>query len=173
MMRKPPKRDPLGAFHREAMAERQLGEQNQCTSCGESRALALERKSNPRLCTECRKKSEGKTTMEDHHMAGEANSDATLPVPANDHRAILSEDQKDWPRETLENPDGSPLLVAAACIRGFIDTILYLVEELLLWVIDFLETLNRHLIEKQGPKWWLNTPVERFSRKKRKPNENQ
>jgi hypothetical protein len=171
-MRRLPKRDPLGALHREAISERQLGEQKECTSCGEGRALALERKSHPRLCTECRKESEGKTALEDHHMAGRANSDATIPVPANDHRAVLSEDQKDWPSETLGNPDGSPLLIAAACIRGFIDTILYLVEELLLWIADLLETLNRHMVEQHGPKWWLNTEVEKFARRKRKPNVN-
>jgi hypothetical protein len=171
-MRRLPKRDPLGAFHRETMAERRLGLQTQCTSCGETRVLALERKSNPRICTECRRKRDGKTIMDEHHVAGKANSDITTPVPANDHRAELNEDQRDWPPGTLENPDGSPLLAAAACIRGFIGTIQYLVKELLFWIADLLETLNKHLVEEHGPKWWLNTEVEKFARRKRKPNVN-
>jgi hypothetical protein len=82
----------------------------------------------------------------------------------------LSEDQRDWPPETLQNPDGSPLLRAAACIRGFTDILLYLAEQLLLWVADLLETLNSHLTEKYGPRWWLNTPIEQLIQKRRKAN---
>src|SRR5437870_428666 len=46
---------------------------------------------------------------EDHHPSGRRNDPRTVPVPGNDHR-ILSELQYSWPRETLRNPDGSPLL---------------------------------------------------------------
>jgi hypothetical protein len=46
---------------------------------------------------------------------------------------------------------GSPLIAAAACIRGFIDTILYLIEKGLHWVADMLETADAYLANKLGP----------------------
>jgi hypothetical protein len=113
---------------------------------------------------------EGETTMELHHIAGKANCKITISIAANDHRAHLSEDQKNWPRETLRNTDSSPLLAAAACIRGFNDTLLYLAEQLLLWVAELLEGLNSYLTEKYGPSWWLNTAIEQFVQKRRKAN---
>jgi hypothetical protein len=164
-----PKRDPLGACRREAIAERRLGNEKVCTCCGESHPFALEQNTNPRLCTECRRRKAGKTIMDDHHVGGEANSDVAIPVPANDHRARLSENQRDWPTATLENPDGSPLLAAAGCIRGYADTIVYLVEKLLLWIAEMLEILNVILVQKSGPKWWEKTEVEKFARPGKKP----
>ena len=168
-MRRLPKRDPIQAGLREAVAERVLGIYRECYLCGESRPLALERNSHPRICTECKRKSQEKTPMDNHHPAGKANSPITITVPANDHRARLSEDQRDWPPETLQNPDGSPLLIAAACIRGFIDVVVYLMEQLLMWVAEMLEILNAHLVETFGPKWWRNTKVENFAGR-RNPN---
>lgn len=169
-MRKLRQGDALARQHRLAMAERCLGRQRECVLCREARALALERRTNPRLCTECRKTGEGKNIMEQHHIAGRANSEITISIRANDHRAQLSEDQRDWPQETLRNPDGSPLLAAAACIRGFTDTLLYLAEEFLLWVADLLERLHAHLVEKHGPKWWANTEIEKVEQKRNKEN---
>lgn len=169
-MRKLPKRDELAQQHRASMADRWLGKQRECTGCPESRTPALERKTNPRLCTECRKTAEGKNIMEQHHIAGRANSEITISIRANDHRARLSEDQRDWPPETLRNPDGSPLLAAAACIRGFTDTLLYLAEQFLLWVAELLERLHAHLVEKHGPKWWANTEIEKVEHKRGKEN---
>jgi len=84
----------------------------------------------------------------------------------NDHRAWLSVAQADWRREVLENPDRSPLLAGAACIRGFSDTIVYLVEELLLWIADMLEKLDAFLAKEIGPKWWVKTELERFEPKR-------
>jgi hypothetical protein len=97
-----------------------------------------------------------------------------MPVPANDHCAVLSVAQYNWPRETLENPDGCPLRAAAACIRGFIDYIYYAIETYLLWIPEMLETLSTFLKDNLGPKWWHNTLLEQFSpktkRKRRKRN---
>jgi hypothetical protein len=66
--------------------------------------------------------------MDAHHVAGKANSPVTVPVPVNDHRACLSVAQADWPKSTLMNVHGSPLLAAAACVRGFVDMVFYLIE---------------------------------------------
>ena len=101
-------------------------------------------------------------TTDEHHPFGQANSTVTLEVPVNDHRAQLSVAQYDWPTKTLENPDGSPLLAAAASIRGFIDTVLYLIEKGLHWIADMLEKADAFLVRKFGNKWWTNTPLETF-----------
>ena len=170
-MPKPPKRDPLGAFHREALAERRLGNQKECASCGETRALALEQNTNPRLCTECRREKQGQTIFDDHHIAGQANSDVTTPIPANQHRAQLSEDQKDWPRKTLENRDGDPLLAAAARNRGVVNCLSHLID-VLLPNTELQEALHQQLVEQHGSEWWRNTKVEKFARKRRNKNVN-
>lgn len=77
--------------------------------------------------------------MDNHHPAGKANNAITIPVPVNDHRADLTVAQQNWPGKTLANPNGSEQLAAAAGIRGFADTSLYLIEKLLLPVAEMLE----------------------------------
>jgi hypothetical protein len=103
--------------------------------------------------------------MDKHHVAGKANSPVTVPIPANDHKAELSEAQYDWQWETLENPTGSPLRAGAGCVRGFIDIAQFLIETLLEWVARLLELLDDYLRERLGPKWWVGTPIENFVRK--------
>lgn len=166
-MRQLPKRDPTGAHRRRVVAARRAGINPAC-SCGENRPEAKIRGSKPIKCAACQRAAAGKTNMDDHHPAGKANSAATIRVPVNDHRARLSVAQADWPRATLENSDGSPLRAAAACIRGFIDTVLYLIEETLLWIADFLEALDAIQVKKLGPRWWRGTEIERFAPKKKK-----
>jgi hypothetical protein len=102
-------------------------------------------------------------TMDNHHIAGEANGPITVPVPVNEHRAELSPGQYDWPRETLENPEGCPLLKGAAHIRGFRDWVVNLIDRVLLWVAEALEWLHTYLIEELGPKWWVGTPLEKLA----------
>ena len=101
--------------------------------------------------------------MDEHHPAGKANNAATISVPVNDHRARLSPAQYDWPKATLENPDGSPLLAAAASVRGFVDTVIYLVERFLLWIPEMLEKVDKFLVDMLGRKYWLNTDFGRFA----------
>ena len=106
------------------------------------------------------------TTKDDHHFAGQRNSSVTIPAPANDHAADLSAAQQDWPKQTRQNPDGSPLIAAAGCVRGFIDTILYLIKQGLLWVADMLEMADAFLTQKFGKRWWIGTEIEQFAPKK-------
>jgi len=89
-------------------------------------------------------------------------------MSANDHRAVLSPQQYEWPPETSKNPSGSPLLAGAACIRGYCETNDYLVAELLLPKVEMLEALDAFLKKKCGPEWWVETEMERFA-PKRKP----
>src|SRR3954466_9864064 len=125
MKRKPLQLDPVRAAARKSAATRRVGVDQQC-SCGEVRPEALIAGSNPMMCAECQRKRKGRRTTDDHHVAGAANSPVTIPIAVNDHRAELSEAQRDWPKRTLENPDGSPVLKVAAGIRGAVDTIRYL-----------------------------------------------
>ncbi len=169
MRKRPPQRDPIVAYQRKATAARRVGGHTQC-ACGEARPEALIAGSNPTICNACEGKRRGRTTFDDHHVAGKANSPVTIQVPVNDHRARLSIAQYDWPKRTLENLDGSPLLAAAACTRGYVDTNDYLREKLLLRNPEMLEVLDALLVEKLGPKWWIGTDLERFSPKRRKSN---
>src|SRR5579872_578251 len=105
MPARPPRRDPIKARQRKAVAARRVGENATC-SCGEERPEALILGSDPIICAACERKTSGKKIMDNHHFAGEANNPLTVPVPVNDHRATLSVDQYDWPAKTLENPEG-------------------------------------------------------------------
>jgi len=158
-------RDPIGTYQREAAAARRVGEDQRC-ACGEVRPEALIAGSDPIVCAACDRKQRGKSPFDNHHAAGESNNPTTIRIPVNDHRAELSTKQYDWPPETLENKNLSPLLAAAACIRGCIDSVIYLIEKLLFWIAEMLELLDKILAEKLGPKWWIGTELERFKTKR-------
>ncbi len=102
--------------------------------------------------------------MDHHHVAGRANDPTTIGVPTNDHVAELSERQRDWPEQTLRNPDGDPLLRAAACIRGCLETVVYLAQRLLLWIPKLLELTSAHLTHTNGRFYWRGTPLAAFER---------
>ena len=180
MAMKLPQRDAGAAHVRKTVAARRVGIDNQC-ACGESRPEALIAGSSPMMCAACKRKKDGKTIMDNHHIAGKSNSPITIAVPVNEHRAELTVAQQDWPKETLENPDGSPLRAGAARIRGFIDTHIHLIKTFLLWVADMLEMLDTLLVGTLGPKWWEETDLNQFaperksdreqSKSENKPNE--
>ena len=157
-------RDPEAAYARGAIAQRRVGINARC-ECGEARPEALIREKNRVICHECKRKEEGMKTEDNHHFAAEANSPVTVPVAANDHRAELNVAQYDWPKSTLENPDGSPFLAAAGCIRGFIDYIHYLIEKGVAWIVDLLEAADAYLRARLGEKWWVGTPLAQFAPK--------
>jgi hypothetical protein len=161
-----PERDPGGARVRKAKAARRFKPGARCAYCGESRPAALIAKSDPTICAACDRKKKGKTTVDNHHPFGKANNPTTIPIPVNDHRAELSTAQQDWPKETRENPDGDPVLAGAACIRGFVDTVVYLIKKGLLWIAEALEWLSAFLVQKLGPKWWVDTFFEQFAPKR-------
>jgi len=166
MARNPPKSDPSGAHRRKVIAARRVGVGARC-ACGEDRPEALIAGSNPPVCASCERSAKGRTTKDDHHPFGRANNPTTIAVPVNDHRAVLSVAQAEWPKSTLRNTEASPLLAGAACVRGFVDTILYLIEKGLLWLAEMLEKLDEVLVRKLGPRWWVNTEVEQFAPKKK------
>jgi hypothetical protein len=154
MRERPNQSNPSAEHRRKAVAARRIGKNAICTDCGETRPEALIRRSKPRICAQCQRKMQGKAETDLHHVAGRNNHAATIPIPVNDHRARLSLAQHNWPSRTLRNPDRSPLLAIAACIRGLIDFIEYCIDELLRWAVTELEQLDGQLVEKLGPRWW-------------------
>ena len=160
MPKKLPQRDPIGTYQRKVTAARRIGVTANC-ACGEERPEALIAGSNPTICAACDKERRGLPTVDKHHVFGKANSHVTLPVPVNDHRAILSAAQYDWMKATVENRDESPFLAAAGHIRGFANTVTYLTGKLL-WIADFLEKTDSLLAQRFGRKWWRKTPLRRF-----------
>lgn len=162
-------RDPIAAFERESRAARRVGHGSRC-KCGEQRPLALIPGSKPTICAACQREKRGYSLQDNHHPAGEANDPTTTPIPVNDHRAILSPEQYEWPQEAWENPSGSPVLAGAACMRGYCETDNYLVASLLIPKAEMLEALEAFLEKRLGPEWWVGTEMERFA-PKRKPRQ--
>lgn len=158
--------DPIAHAKRRGIASRRIGIGNAC-ACGEDRSFALIGGSQPMNCEECDRRRNGHSIFDNHHVAGKANHPLTVPIRANDHNAILSEAQRAWPRATRENPDGSPLLAGAGCIRGFVDTVKYLMDKLLLWIAQFLEKLDAFLRSHLGPKWWTKKEFVEFTTRSR------
>lgn len=105
------------------------------------------------VCANCDRTKKGKSLYDKHHVAGKKNSPVTIAIPVNDHRAYLSPMQIDWPNLTLQNKRGSLLLAAAASVRGFVDTVCYLMEKLLLPIAEMLESLDRFLVQRLGADW--------------------
>ena len=146
------------------MAQRRVGAQARC-ACGETRPEMLLAQSRPVVCAACDRVARGKSPYDQHHVAGKANSPVTITVPVNDHRAILSVLQMDWPRLMRENPDGNPLVALAAKLRGFMDTVRYLFEALIEAAIACALALNDWLTAQHGPTWWVGTPIAVFASK--------
>jgi hypothetical protein len=121
--------------------------------CDETFPLALTGVHPEIYCYEHDALRRSRPWREDHHPAGRRSDPETVTVPGNDHR-ILSGLQYGWPRETLRNPDGSPLLRAAASIRGWLDVLWLIMVRTVGWVPEFLERLDAWLRERLGPRWW-------------------
>lgn len=122
--------------------------------CGERNPFALVGRHPDISCYEHYLLRTGKRPYEGHHVDGQNNSDVMSDIPGNDHR-VISELQRLWPEDTLRNPEHSPLLVAAASIRGWLDVLLIIITRSVGWIPGFLEWLNRTLIDLHGPGWWI------------------
>ncbi len=137
---------------------RSLGTRNpRCShpGCAETDPFALTGVDPHILCAEHRADAEGRSWIEGHHVAGRANDPSHVRgIPANDHSVMTLSYQVEWPRETLRNPDGSPLLRAAAAVRGWLDELRLVIERTVGWVPELLERLDAWLREQKGPRWW-------------------
>jgi hypothetical protein len=136
---------------------RALGTRNpRCTKpgCDETNPLALTGVHPNILCYEHAAEDAGRSWTERDHFAGQHNDPTTTEIPGNDHR-IRNELQSAWPERTLRNPDESPLLKAAAMIRGWADALRVIIERVLAWVPPFLEWLDQILRTIYGEQWWM------------------
>jgi hypothetical protein len=167
-MKKKPSRDPITGFEREQRAARRAGQGSSCSHCGENRPLALIPRTNPRMCANCQREQFGRLPFDDHHPAGEVNDSTTIPIPVNDHRALLSPQQYEWSPKTWVNPEGSPIRAGAARVRGYCETSDCLVNSLLIPNAEMLEALDEYLEKRLGPKWWVGTEMERFAPKRKR-----
>ncbi len=105
-------------------------------------------------CYEHERIADGLNPIEADHRAGQHNDPMTLLIPGNDHR-VLSDMQQDWPLHTLRNPYGSPLIRAAATLRGFLDLLWLLLMRILARIPAALESLDRILTDVHGDQWWV------------------
>ncbi len=140
-------------MRKEAVYERLGTRQPRCRRCGESDPDTLQGIHPDITCYECAARQSGRLGSEQHHVAGRHNSPVTVAIPGNDHR-VLSGMQRDWPERTLRNLDGSPLLTAAAAIRGWLDVLVLIVQRTLVHIPSFLERLDEALRAKHGVRWW-------------------
>ena len=146
--------NPIKRDARHARRQRTFGPDARC-SCGETDSRCLVETESGIRCYGCRTRDAGRSDTEQHHVAGRHNLGTTVPVPNNDHR-ILSDLQQDWPESTLRNPDGSPLLQAAAAIRGWLDVLVLILERAVGWIPRFLEALDAWLCTRIGGVWWAD-----------------
>lgn len=135
-------RDPIRSHARKTIAARRVGEKA-CVKCGENRPGTLVPRSRPTICAVCQRREQGQPAFDLHHIAGKKNNAFTVPVNVNDHRAVLSVAQYDWPKSTLRNPSGNELLKAAGSVRGVMDYLDYLKVGLLRPVAERLELLGQ------------------------------
>jgi hypothetical protein len=121
--------------------------------CTETDPLALTGTHPQIRCQEHLADRDGRSWTQQHHLSGRANSPETVPLPANDH-AVVSGFQSLWDRDTLRNPDRSPLRRAAAAIRAWMDILVLIIERTVGWVPALLESLDDYLRGVLGPEWW-------------------
>ena len=159
--------DAIARARRRSISARRVGVGKAC-ECGEDRPFSLRSGSDPMTCVECMRREKGHRTIDFHHADGRANDSTTLPIGANDH-ADLSEAQRAWPEQTLENPDGSPLLAIAARIRSHSDLVEYLMQKPLLRSAPFVEDLDAILTAQFGRKWWTKQSFRKLIQ--RRPNQ--
>src|SRR5579862_2821785 len=118
------KSDPIGAWLRGTRAQRRVGSAAAC-ACSEARTFALIARRSPPICFRCERLARGREPYEDNHVFGKRNSALTIRYPVNDHRAIFNVKQLDWTAESLENPNGDPLLEAMARFHGLDDNVVH------------------------------------------------
>ncbi len=123
--------------------------------CNESDWRALTGKHPHILCYEHMCAEQGRSTVEQQHTLGrKIDPDMEVTMAGNDHR-IMDSYKDQWPKETRENPDGSPALLAAAYLRVPFDWLIMIAKRYLEPVFLWLEALDSLFCEKLGRRWWV------------------
>lgn len=135
-----------------------LGTRTPACRCGETDPFALNGAHPNITCYECEAIVSGRPRIELQHPAGRHNRPETVPLLGNDHR-VWDAYKASWPERTFRNPEGSPLLRAAACVRCWLDLLLVIVHRTVGWVPTYLEQLDDWLGREMGPRWWDAMPT--------------
>jgi len=138
---------------------RRLGHRHpRCQSCGETALAALTGRHPDVVCYDCLAEQAGRAVVELDHFPGRYHGPATVPLGGNAHR-VRTDEQRDWPAETLRNPHASPLRKAAATVRAWLD-VMRVILDLAAWVPTRLEALDEQLTERDGERWWAELDAE-------------
>lgn len=149
-MREP---DPIGAWLRTTRAQRRVGPDAVCASCGiERRPQALISGYAPPRCFRCDRLRHRRPPYELNHAFGKRNSDLTIRYPINEHRAVLSVKQLDWTPETLENPTGDVLLEGVARYHGLNDNTAKMLADCVAFAAKLIRVRNL-LVSAFGENW--------------------
>jgi hypothetical protein len=104
------------------------------------------------LCYECLLIQHGKSSVETHHLLGQANDPSTVDTLGNLHRA-LTDSQQDWPEEVRHNTHRNPLWWLAG--------IFYSLHDYLAWLLrtcrkigDLLVQIGHWAEQQGGTQWW-------------------
>jgi hypothetical protein len=148
--------DDKGRHRRLEQAYERLGTRDpRCSlaGCKETDPFALTGTDPDIVCLAHEATGRGVTAIQLQHPQGRHNARDTAPMPVNDH-AVWDAEKRDWPKETLCNPDGSPLRKAAASVRTIMDWFRVFIERTVGWVPAFLEWLDGCLVTLHGGCWW-------------------
>ena len=143
-------RDPIRAHQRKSVSARRVGKNSRC-KCGEARPEALIAGSKPIICAACQRRKQGLAVIDLHHVAGRKNSAIVAPVNVNDHRAVLSATQFDWPKLATKNRSARELIEASQSLWAVINYIEYLLNRLLRPRAEQLESLAQE-VDRHGRK---------------------
>jgi hypothetical protein len=124
-----------------------------CPACG-----ALEVLTRRAVCYECDCRARGASEIEDHHILGIVNSDDTVPVPVNMHRA-LTRSMAVWPESLRSNPEHDPLITIAQIIRALADIARWFAERGER-ISDWLLLLSEFLNQRFGRRWYADKRFE-------------
>jgi hypothetical protein len=91
---------------------------------------------------------------EDDHFAGHHNDPVKAPIPRTTTASGANPRGQEWPRETLRNPDRSPLLWSAAIQRGVRDYLELILARYSAGAPEFLEMLDAWLRRRIGERWF-------------------
>jgi hypothetical protein len=122
-------------------------------ACRETDPFALTGVHPDILCSEHDADAQGRSWIEDHHIAGRHNDPTKVSLPANEHSAVTAR-QGLWDRDTLRNQNGSPLLRMAAWIRGWVEVMRVMIDRSIGRIPAGLEKLDVLLTDRLGSGWW-------------------
>ena len=136
---------------RDTRAQRRVGNAAAC-ACGEARPFALIRGRLPPICFRCERLAHGREPYDLNHVFGKRNSPLTIRYPVNDHRAVFNVKQLDWTPESLENPNGDPLLEALARFHGLDNNVVHMLADCIAFAPK-LKRVQDLLVTVSGPNW--------------------